>query len=299
MKNTIGILLLGCLQFHSFSQGILAVPGQATMIANQATQISQQATSIAQAVQLLKTAEASYGILQQETQQLVYIKNYMQEASDNLKNLGSIKNLELNRIDVFLNELLCLKGENRYYQLNFMNMVNLITGAFGKCDNSDVFKATWGGLTRNINEQMGANTQNLNQFVMQFNTPQEMIDQDNQVNNSLQVAYTAQQVGSSYREQTQVELATKYKTMSDELMKMSHELNQSLNLEGAEALQVTKGERLILLAKAMDYQMKSMEYEEKYALLIKEGTELSANDRNEMGNYQRAMGLHEMVMFRQ
>lgn len=292
----IGILSLS---LSAIAQGILAVPGQATMIANQGVQISQQATAIANAVQVLKTAEATYGALQAEGQQLVYIKNYMQEASDNLKNLGNMKNLQLNQMETFLNELLCIKGGNRYYQLSFPNIVSLILGAFGKCDNTGFFNASWGGLTKNLNEQMSASGQNLNQFVTQFDTQQAMIDQNNKVNTSLDTAYSAQQVGSSYNEQTKVELAMKYKTMSDNLMKMSHELNQALNLEGTDAVQVTKGERLMLMAKAMDYQMKAMEYEEKYAVLLKEGTEFSQNDKTEMANYQRAMGLHEVIMFRQ
>src|SRR5580700_9506304 len=99
----ISVLVFLCL--HADAQGVLAVPGQATMIANQGIQISQQATAIANAVQLLKTAEATYGTLQAEGQQLVYIRNYMQEASDNLKNLGNIKNLQLNQIETFLDEV--------------------------------------------------------------------------------------------------------------------------------------------------------------------------------------------------
>ena len=288
-----------CMYQKTISQGVLAVPGQATMIANQGIQISQQATAIANAVQLLKTAEATYGTLQAEGQQLVYIRNYMQEASDNLKNLGNIKNLQLNQIETFLDEVLCIKGGNRYYQLSFLNIVNLIMGAFGKCDNTNVFNATWAGMTKNLNEQLSARGQNLNQYVNQFGNQQAIIDQNNKVNISLDTAYSAQQVGNSYNEQTKVDLAMKYKSMSDDLMKMSHELNQILNLEGADAVQVTKGERLLLMAKAMDYQMKAMEYEEKYAQLLNEGTAFSQNDKTEMANYQRAMGVHEMVMFRQ
>ncbi len=296
-KVTITVLIFSCL--NAAAQGVLAVPGQATMIANQGIQISQQATAIANAVQLLKTTETTYATLQAEGQQLVYIKNYMQEASDNLKNVGSIKNLQLNQIESFLDGLLCLKGGNRYYQLSFLNIVNLITGALGKCDNTNVFNATWAGMTKNLNEQMSASSQNLNQYVAQFSSQQSMIDQNNKVNTSLDTAYSAQQVGNSYNEQTKVELALKYKAMSDDLMKMSHELNQALNLEGTDAIQVTKGERLMLLAKAMDYQMKAMEYEEKYAQLLNEGTAFSQNDKSEIANYQRAMGIHEMVMFRQ
>ena len=223
----------------------------------------------------------------------------MQQADENLKNLGNIKNLQLNQIATFLNEVLCIKGGNRFYQLSFPNIVSLFMAAIGKCDNTDVFNATWAGVTKNFNEQINASGQNLNQYAAQFGSPQAMIDQNNQVNSSLTTAYSAQQVGNSYDEQTKEELASKYKTMSDDLMKMSHELNQALNMEGSDAVQVTKGERLMLMAKAMDYQMKAMEYEEKYASLLKEGTELSQNDKDEMANYQRAMGIRQMVMFQQ
>src|ERR1035437_716560 len=145
MKKIISSALFTITYLTCNAQGILAVPGQATMIANQGTQISQQATSIATAVQVLKTAEATYGSLQAAGQQLVYIKNYMQQADENLKNLGNIKNLQLNQISTFLNEVLCIKGGNRFYQLSFPNIVSLFMAAIGKCDNTDVFNATWAG----------------------------------------------------------------------------------------------------------------------------------------------------------
>jgi hypothetical protein len=299
MKELISTMFVINMSLQSFSQGVLAIPGQTAMIANQAIQIGQQATAIAKAVEILKTAESTYQTVKQENQQLVYIKNYMQEAAENLKHLDNIRYLKLNQIETFLNQVLCLKGENRYYRQNFVNIVNLITGAYNKCNDTGVFKMSWGGIVKNFNEQLGSSGKGLNSFVGQFKSQQALIDQNNLVNSSFQSAYSTQQVGSNYDEETRIELAMKYKQMSDDLMKMSHELNQTLNQEGNEAVQVTKGERLELMAKAVDYQMKALEYEEKYAELLKGGTALSENDRNEMVNYGRAMGIHEMLMFRQ
>ncbi len=298
MKRALLIAFIFSVGLNAKGQGVLAIPGQSVMITNQATQISQQTTAIAKAVELLKLTQSAVQTLQTQENQLNYMKNYMQEAEENLKHLDNIKNLKINQIENLLDAVLCVKGGDRYFQLRFPSLVNLIKSFYGKCDNTDLFNLTWAGVTKKFNESMGSTVKNVNAFVSQFNTQQSVIDQNNRMNTNLKTAYSIQQVGSSYQEQTQVELAMKYKQMSDELMKMSHQLNQALNLEGEDAVQVTKGERLLLLSKAMDYQLKSLEYEEKYAELLKEGTALSPNDRKELSGYHQAMGMNEVLMFR-
>ena len=281
------IFVLHCIFLYCFcarSQGLLGIPGQTVMIAK--------------AVEMLKLTQSTFQTLQAQESQLAYMKTFMQQEEENLKHLDNIKNLKINQIDDLLNEILCLKGGNRFYQLRFSNAVDLIKGAYGKCDNSDVFKMTWAGITRNFNEQMGSGAKNLSAFVSKFNTHQAIIDQNNLLNRQMETAYACQQVGNSYNEQTTVELATKYKQISDDLMKMSHQLNQALNMEGNDALQVSKGERLMLLSKAMDYQVKALEYEEKYAQLLKEGTALSENNRKELSGYRKAMSINESILFR-
>lgn len=267
-------------------------PQNTMVVANQATQISQ-------AIEILKQTKASVAQAKQSVEQLNYIRQYMENAADNLQKVGNIKDLKINQIENILDRILCLKGGARYYQsIKFLNIVNMIRGAYGKCDNNSLFKITWGGVTKSINEEIGSSQKNLNGFVKQYTTQQDIVNKTKQVDAYIEQAYTVQQAGSNYSEETKLELANKYKEISDELMKLSHELSGALNQEGSNVIEVTKGERLALMSKAMDYQLKSIEYEEKYAQLLKEATELSDNDRKEIANYKRALAIREFAMFK-
>ena len=237
--------------------------------------------------------------MKQTTQQLVYINQYMQEAANNLKQIGSIKDLQINNINQFLDELLCLKQTNRYYQsIDFSTLINSIKLAIGNCDNQALFNVSWGGVTKNLKEEIG-NAQTNSYGILKNLSADQLATKSVDVDASMEQAYQFQQVGSNYNEATNLELANKYKKFSDNLMNLSQQLSQALNQIDAGLIEATKAERLELMAKSMDYQLKAMEYEEKYAQLLEKASALSHNDNHFLSTYKKDIGIKQIVLFRQ
>ena len=292
MKNLIYIIVI----FLGLNEMVL---GQAAaLLPGQQVQIAQQAQMIQQAIDALKTAKETYSTAKESYAELEQMRLYMEKASEALKKVSDIKDLKLNDIDKAFSSVFCLKGTNRFPNgLGFNDFISMITGAFGKCEGSDIFKYTYSGIVKNFNEKLDAQQRTYDNFANQFHTKEQLIAERNEFNAALTKADKVSQIGGGYNSETTMILATKYKDMSDELMAMAHELNKALNIEGENAVQVSKGERLLLMSKAMDYELKAMEYEEKYSDLLKQATDLKEQDKEQINKINRSFAYQEIIHF--
>ncbi len=279
------------LPYWGKAQFVVTDPSNTVIVANQTTQISQ-------AISALKQGQQMYQSIRQEGQQLEYIKNYMQDAENRLKNIGSIKDLKLNDLETILDKVLCLKAGNYMYQsVHFMDIVSSIRNAYGKCANTDVFKLTFAGVKKQLVEQFGNQNQSMGDFFGQLSSD-NLVQKQNELEISISNAHDFDMTTQNNDKELKLELAFKYKDLSDELMKMSDELSKAINAQGVAGVQVDPGQRLSLMAKAMDYQLKSVAYEEKSAALMKDAGELSKEDTRYFNNYQKQIQLAMILKFR-
>jgi len=282
MKNTIlNALVLCCVFFCSpviYAQ--LFDPSNMAVIANQTTQINQ-------AVQMLKQSQSVIEQSKQSVMQLVQIKQFLEKTSKDLESLTTIKQLKINDISAFMNQMLCLQNTNRYpSQGPFLNLSAQLQASLNLCDHTQLYGSTFGGWSDNLLAAHPTPTKTA------VNSRQSLDDQ-------LFVANGLQNVGQSYTNQTQFELAFKYKNLSDQLMAISQELSAALNIEGTGMIEASKPERLQLMALAIDYQLKALEYEEKYANLLNNSSGLNATAKKNIAKQYRSTYTIDVVNFRQ
>ena len=249
--------------------------------------IANQTTQINQAVQMLKQSQSVIEQSKQSVMQLVQIKKFLEKTSKDLESLTTIKQLKINDISTFMNELLCLQNTNRYpSQGPFVNLSAQLQASLHLCDHALLYGSTFGGWSDNLLASHPTLTK------APVNSRQSLDDQ-------LFVANGLQNVGQSYTNQTQFELAFKYKNLSEQLMAISQELSAALNIEGAGMIEASKPERLQLMALAIDYQLKALEYEEKYANLLNNSSGMNTTVRKNIAKQYRSTFAGDVVNFRQ
>ena len=282
MKTNVFKILALCLSFLLTSKmyAQLFDPGNMAVIANQTTQINQ-------AVQMLKQSQSVIEQSKQSVMQLVQIKQFLEKTSKDLENLTTIKQLKINDISTFMNEILCLQNINRYpSQGPFVNLSAQLQASLNLCDHTQLYGSTFGGWSDNL--------------LAAHPTPTKTAVNGRQIlDDQLFVANGLQNVGQSYTNQTQFELAFKYKNLSDQLMAISQELSAALNIEGAGMIEASKPERLQLMALAIDYQLKALEYEEKYANLLNNSSGMNFTARKNIAKQYRTTFATDVINFRQ
>ena len=273
------------------SQAQVLDPTNLAIVTNQTTQISQ-------ALQMLKQSQTALDQTRQATQQLVAINQYMQNANQEIKQLGSIKDLQLNKLDLLLDKILCIKQGNWYLQLpNLSGYLSLLFKGFNLCDNTELFNVTWAGMAKQMNLEIGFSGK-AGLGITRGQTVDQLAASAQALDVKMEQAYTMEQIGTGYNDEATLTLALKYKSISDDLMKTSQELSAALNVEGDKVIEANKSDRLQLMAKAMDYQLKALEYHEKYCNLLQQATRLKPNDKNVIINYKRNLSLAQILAFR-
>ena len=213
----------------------------------------------------------------------------MEQTANDVKSLNTIKDLKINDLPSLLSKLLCIKDNNRYISTGpYLQLSAQLQASLDWCDHSQLYANSISGLSLNYdvpNTSVSSSAQN--------GAPRDAFDQQ------LYVAAGYQQVGQAYNSQTKFELAFKYKSLSDQLMAISQELSAALNIEGADMINANKPERLQLMALAVDYQLKALEYEEKYAQLLNESTATNPVAKSAVNQINRNFSFSEILQFRQ
>ena len=232
------------------------------------------------AIKGLKQGEEDIALAQMAVQGVRTMGSLMQEAQNDLKNIDNMNFWKLSNVMTIASDIFCFKDNNMFStQLHFLNIVQLITGAFSNCNQGQVYRLTPSGFTQNWQNQISAQNANLtaygNQWVNYVNSfnpnwPGNQVKFTWQDHLNAQDSYNAQMdsilqmstVADNFQRQHELNLAFKYKKISDSLSVIALELNAKVLVTG---FQMTKGERVAALKMCQDMQLQSLEYEEKYA----------------------------------
>lgn len=262
------------------------------------TQTAQNATMIAQNADILKTSVEQFKQMKkvydqgrESYKEFVQIKDFIAASEERLKNIGDIKQLRLNNINMILDKLFCIKQGNYFpVSLRFADIVAQIKSAFLNCDNTQVYNKTYSGVIRRFDARINKATR-----VGQ----KEIIERMNELNSNLKDADNTHTVMESYNSRMKLELGLKYKSISDGLMELSEEMHLAIN-EGAESdknIALSPADRLKMMDMANQYQLQAMEFEEKSAQLLAEASELDKQQEREVLKMQRDLAMRQIINF--
>lgn len=263
-----------------------------TQTAQNAAMITQNAELIKNSIEQFKQMKKIYDQGRESYKEFVQIKDFIANAEERLKNIGDIKQLRLNNINMILEKIFCIKQGNYFpVSLRFADIVAQIKSAFLNCDNTQVYNKTYSGVLQRFDSRIN-NASRAGQ--------KEIIERMNELNKSLKQADDTRSVTNAYNSRMKLELGLKYKAISDGLMELSEELHLAIN-EGVESdknIALSPGERLKMMDMANQYQLQAMELEEKSAQLLAEASELQKEQEKEILKMQRDLAMKQIINFK-
>lgn len=286
LRKTLLVLCTIFGSLTSYAQLATTDPGQ---IAQNAAMILQNAEIIENAIKTFKQLKQVYDTGKKAYETAVEIKDFAQRTEERLKNIGDIKSLRLNKIDIIMNKVLCIK-QNNYYpkSFRFLELIGQIKSAFNNCDNSKLYGNTFAGVLENFEKRVNSAGQA---------TKAGMIERLNGFNEMLSNADQTAQLTSSYNARMQLELGLKYKAISDELFKLSDEVHAAINQDSdsEKNVKLTSAERIKIMDMANQYQLQALEFEEKSARLLKEATESDEIQRSQATKIIRDLKVRQII----
>lgn len=289
MKKTIlSLLAFALMRSLVFSQLVTADPGQT---AQNATMIAQNTAILEQAVQTFHTAQEELSQAKAAYGELVQMKDFMVKVENRLQNIGDIKQLKLNSVNSILDKILCIK-QGHYYpkSIRFLEILAMMQSAFLNCNNDELYAKTYSGALQSLDQRIESagevGGKQLNERLNDFNKDLKQAELTNQATNA-------------YDARMKLELALKYKTVSDTLMYMSAEVSRAINQDqGSDRnIALSPAERLKMMDLANQYQLQALDYEERSARLLKEASEADVQQQRQIRAAKRDIANKQMINF--
>ncbi|MBN8702748.1 MAG: hypothetical protein J0M08_06770 [Bacteroidetes bacterium] len=223
--------------------------------------IKLQAQSLWNAVDQFKKMKEHYDVAVRTKEQIVELRDMALTIEERLKEVGDIKNLRLNNIGAILDRVMSLKEGRQVFMANkFMDIASTFESAFLKLDNSEIYENSYSGVASSYSATLDNPRENVRSVQTKINS----------LNSYLEEATKTSMVADAQNQKMKMNLAIQYKAISDELIKVAKELNVAINIESAIALD--PGQRMEMMDKVLNLQIKAAELEERSAQLLKEAT---------------------------
>lgn len=277
--------------FVSFAKAQV-VTTDITQTAQNATMIAQNADMLRTSIEQFKQMKKLYAQGKESYGEFVQIKDFIAASEERLKNIGDIKQLRLNNINMILDKVFCIKQGNYFpVAFQFTDIVNQIKSGFLNCDNTQVYNKTYSGVIRGFDAR-------INNAI--YTGEKEILNRMNELNSSLKEADKTRTVMNSYNSRMKLELGLKYKAISDGLMELSEEVHLAINedSESDKNIALSPAERLKMMDMANQYQLQAMEFEEKSAKLLSEASELDKQHEKEILKIQRDLTMRQIINFK-
>jgi hypothetical protein len=289
MKTTARILMIFLIVFSQqkiMAQLTTTDPGQT---AQNAAMILQNAEIIENAIKTFKQMKQMYDTGKKAYQEAVEIKEFAQRVEERLKNIGDIKALRLNKMDIIMNKVFCIK-QNNYYpkSFRFLELIGQIKSAFNNCDNAALYGKTFSGALMDFDRRISNASMVAGDGI---------VDRLNGFNALMTRATQTTELTDAYNTRMKMELGLKYKTISDELMKLSQEVHAAINQDSDsdKNVKLSSAERMKLMDMVNQYQLQSMEYEEKSARLLKEASEMDESQKRQAAKIIRDLKVKQII----
>ncbi len=253
--------------------------------------IGQNSQMISTAILQFKQLQQDYQLGKQSFQQFVQMKDFIQASEDRLKNIGGIKDLKLNDINLILDQVFCLKETNYFpVSIQFLDIINRIKAGFLNCNNQDIYNSTFSGLLAQLDARSDA----------AYDAGSTAVSaQMDQLSSGVMLAANAQSAMNSYDTRMKLELGLKYKAISDQLMQLSEELHLAINMDGTsdKNIKLSPADRMKMMDMANQYQMQALEYEEKSSALLKQASQMDEQQQEKLIEVKRDLGVQQMINF--
>ncbi len=270
--------------FQTHSQLVVTDPGSNT---NQGIIISQNATQIGNMVNSLKEMKELKDQAIETKEEILKIKAYYDTMEERLKSMGGIKGLKMANINAILDRILCLtKGQEvNYKSMRFQYIIDNFVNSLMECNHEKAFEMTYGGIRERLSDKpYGVKKLNIKMVYQKMKEINSSIFQANQINDAI----------TSAGKKQNMEIAYRYSALGNELIEIGRELYEVAKYEGDGSVELTRGERINLIGKGIEYQAKGMEYIEKSNALMKESTSMSAQDNHVIRKEQRSLLVREL-----
>lgn len=259
--------------------------------AQNATMIMQNAQAISTAIDQFKELKKVYRQGQESYREFVQIKDFIKASEERMANIGDIKQLKLNDINILLDKVFCLKQGNYFTaSVHLRDVIQRIKAGFLNCDNRELYTKTIAGVLEHFQARVYTAGK-----TGQKETRQVMKD----LGLGLKEADKAREALNGYDARMKLELGLKYKAISDELMELSEEVHLAINEDkGSDRnIALSPAERMSMMDMANRYQVQAMEYEERSAGLLKEASEMNEYQQKKLLEIKRDLAYKEIIRF--
>lgn len=261
-------------------------------------QISQNATLISHALETFKKTKEIVDEGKKHYKEFVQIKTFLETTEERLKNIGDIKNLRLNKIDNIMDKVLAIKtgdyfsGNSKYQSVNYITQT-----AFDHADknNNALYNTTYAAKLENLES-----TTNNSSVRTSSNSSKYFSGKMNEFNIKMKEGQITQEAMSAYSSKMKLDLAVKYKAISDELVKLSDEISLAINLDKGDSrnIPLSPSERMKMMDMANQYQIQALEYEEKSANLLEEASKMNDAQAQKLSRYKNNLVMKQMINFK-
>lgn len=240
-------------------------------------QIVLQNKQLMEAIKTLRELKQIYDTGKKTYNEIKGLKEDYDKIEERLHQFEDVKSLKINDIENILDRILCVRDKNYFFTSGaFRNLVNRIQGSFSTCDNEIIFNISYPGFSSELQQNSKYKKISANTYEKDLKSLDQKMVTAMRLNDVLENADS----------KTKMNIGFMYKQLADELIKLGKDLHDNLQSDNVE---INKAERMDMLARSIDYQLKALDYQRLSSQLLKESSTPSRSDAREIKSYQRSL----------